>query len=978
MERLFYWKRLSSFARIPQRFLLALTSVLLAFLFIGEPIAELQASEWRYNGSDAASTRYAPVSQIDSTNFSRLRMVWRWRAPDAQISATKRDQLKLRGNPNESVPLMIDGVLYVSTPFMFMAALDAATGRELWTFDPEAWKIESAWSVSRGVAFWSDGDQRRILMGTSSAYLYSLDADTGQPDPAFGDNGRIDLTQHLHRPVADRVRYGVSSPPIVCNGVVIVGSMSEEWRQDDLPEFMPLGDVRGFDVKTGELLWTFHTVPQEGELGNETWEDDSWKRFGGANVWAAMSADLDLGYVYLPISAPSHDHYGGERLGDNLFAETLACLDCVSGRRIWHYQIAHHGIWNYDLPNAPILMDITVDDKPVKAVVQLTKQAFAFAFDRVTGEPIWPIEERPVPPSKVPGERASPTQPFPTKPLAFDLQGLSEDDVIDFTPQLKQQALDILSNYDYGPLFTPSTERGTILVPGDRGGMDWVGGASDPRGWLYVPSKTSPKGFGLKKVTSPTSTTRYSPTSFTPQGPAGLPLVKPPYGRVTAIDMNTGEHRWMTPIGSGPVDHPLLRDMELPSLGWETRIFVLATPTLLMATTEPPNSIRQSGRTYYIDPEKYLSAYDLNDGHFIAQTPLPANARGNPMSYAVDGRQYVVVPAGGGRRAGATEFIALAIPREGEVLPPQGYERSDSAHPSFYEAVAAFDAGDESALQQLLDGSPDLALASGFLDSNYEHASFRGAGLIHLIAGHPQRTRLPDNALALADLLLEAGVDVNAVTVDSVSTLELLAEAEQPGWLAIEEQLFTRLIANGANASHKNGYLLWKILSGETPRPKLAKLLADNGARVDLRLAAGLNDVERMGQFFSGDGTLSADAGAAYRIPTRAPTAQAILDEALSFAAINEAFAAAEFLLDRGADINAMPPQFFRSSRDRGVTALHKAVEFCRPQMARFLLEREADPMLGEPRRGESALDWARDEGCSEVREIFQQYSNSE
>lgn len=971
-------KKVSPFARISQRFSFALTATLSAFLCLAGLVAESHAAEWRYNGSDAASTRYAPVSEIDSANFSDLRMVWRWRAPDAHIAETKRDQVRLRSNPNECVPLMVDGVLYVSTPFMFMAALDAATGRQLWTFDPEAWKVESAWSVSRGVAHWTDGDQRRILMGTSSAYLYSLDAETGQPDPAFGDGGRIDLMQHLHRPVTDRVRYGVSSPPIVCNDVVIVGSMSEEWRNEDLPEFMPLGDVRGFDVRTGELLWTFRTVPQEGELGNETWENDSWKRFGGANVWAAMSADLELGYVYLPISAPSHDHYGGERLGDNLFAETLACLDCVSGERIWHYQIAHHGIWNYDLPTAPILMDITVDDKPVKAVVQLTKQAFAFAFDRVTGEPIWPIEERPVPPSKVPGERAAPTQPFPSKPLAFDLQGLSEDDLIDFTPELRRQALDIVANYDYGPLFTPSTERGTLLVPGDRGGMDWVGGAADPRGWLYVPSKTSPKGFGLKKVTNSTSTTRYSPTSFTPQGPAGLPLTKPPYGRITAIDMNTGEHRWMTPVGPGPIDHPLLRDMALPPLGWETRLFVLATPTLLLVTTEQPNSIRQSNRTYYIDPEKYLSAYDLDDGHFIARAVLPANARGNPMSYAVDGRQYVVVPVGGGR-SGATEFIALAIPREGEVLPPQGYERSDSAHPSFYDAVAAFDAGDEPALRRLLQSHPELALASGYLDENYEHAALRGEGLIHLIAGHPQRTRLPDNALALTDLLLEAGSDVNALTADSVSALELLADSEQPGWLAIDEQLFAKLIAKGADTNHKNGYLLWRILSGENPRPELAKLLADNGARVDLRLAAGLNDVERMRKFFTGDGTLSADAGAAYRIPTRAPTNQVIIAEALSFAAINEAYAAAEFLLERGADINAMPANFFSSSRrDRGVTALHKAVEFCRPEMVHFLLEREADPMLGEPRRGESARDWALDEGCSEVREIFQRYSNSE
>ena len=444
------------------------------------PAPEPPPLEWRYHGGDAASTRFAPITGIDSTNFSQLRVIWRWPAPDPRIRET--EDVRINPSGNECTPLMVDGTLYVSSRTTIVAALDAATGRELWTFDPEAWKVEAAFSASRGVAYWSDGTRQRILTATSSAYLYSLDAVTGEPDRAFGDSGRVDLTQHLRRP-ADRFVYGVSSPPMVCEDVVIVGSSHSDLNDRDIPEFLPLGDVRGFDVRSGELLWTFRTVPQAGELGSETWEEGSWKRYGGANVWAPMSADFDLGYAYLPISAPSHDFYGGERPGDNLFSETLACVDCASGRRIWHYQFIHHGIWDYDVAAAPILMDVSVDGKPVKAVVQLTKQAFAYIFDRVTGEPLWPVEERPVPQSSVPGERPSPTQPFPTRPLPFDRQGFGEEDLIDFTPELREQALEIARRHDFGPLYTPPSERGTWTLPGGVGGADWGGGAAHPDGW---------------------------------------------------------------------------------------------------------------------------------------------------------------------------------------------------------------------------------------------------------------------------------------------------------------------------------------------------------------------------------------------------------------------------------------------------------------------------------------------------------------
>ena len=654
----------------------ALPLALCACVHLRSPAPQPPPLEWRYHGGDAASTRFAPITGIDSTNFSRLRVIWRWAAPDPRIRET--GDVRINRSNNECAPLMVGGTLYVSSPYNIVAALDAATGRELWTFDPQAWKVDAKFNVSRGVAYWSDGARHRILAATSSAYLYSLDALSGEPDRAFGDNGRVDLTQHLRR-APDRYVYGVSSPPLVCGDVVIVGSSHSEW-DGYVPEFLPLGDVRGFDARTGELLWTFHTVPQAGEFGNETWEEGSWKRYGGANVWAPMSADLDLGWAYLPVSAPSHDFYGGERPGDNLFSETLACVDCRSGRRIWHYQLIHHGIWDYDVASAPILMDVSVDGRPVKAVVQLTKQAFAFVFDRVTGEPLWPVEERPVPQSSVPGERPSPTQPFPTRPLPFDRQGLEEEDLIDFTPELREQALQIARRHDLGPLYTPPSERGTWTLPGGVGGADWGGGAAHPNGWVYVPSRTMPAVFGLREAGSETSFSRYTPVFFSSRGPQGLPLVKPPYGRITAIDISTGEHRWMVPNGLGPVDHPALRGLDLPPLGWDARVFVLTTPELLIAASEPPDRPGNLRGRYRGDAGKRLSAYDLLDGRLIARVGLPGNAGGNPVAYTAAGRDYIVVPLGGG--GGDPEWVGLAVPRPGEQLPPQGQDGAGSGRPS--------------------------------------------------------------------------------------------------------------------------------------------------------------------------------------------------------------------------------------------------------------------------------------------------------
>src|SRR5438132_4707765 len=408
------------------------------------------ATEWVSYGGDKVSSKYSPLAQIGGANFSRLKVAWTSRSVEEDVA--KANDLKTWAW--ESTPLMVGGVLYVSTSLSQVAALDAATGKTLWVYDPETWKNGTPSNngfVHRGVAYWADGKDRRILFGTGDGYLICLNAQTGKPIPTFGQQGHIDLTQGLGRNV-ERHLYGVSSPPIVCRDVVVMGS-----KVHDIPLVaeMPPGDVRGFDVRTGKQQWIFHSVPGDGEFGNETWKDGSWKTTGAANVWTMMSADDSLGYVYLPVSTPSDDHYGVHRPGDGLFGDSLVCLDALTGKRVWHFQMAHHGLWDYDLPSAPNLIDIRVDGKPVKAVAQMSKQGFCYVFDRVTGKPIWPIEERSVPQSMVPGEKTSSTQPFPTRPSAFDRQGVTENDVIDFTPELRKQALAVLEKYNYGPLFTP-------------------------------------------------------------------------------------------------------------------------------------------------------------------------------------------------------------------------------------------------------------------------------------------------------------------------------------------------------------------------------------------------------------------------------------------------------------------------------------------------------------------------------------------
>ena len=626
------------------------------------------ATEWSSYGADKAGSKYSPLAQIGEDNFTRLRVAWTWRSADEEIVKANPD---LKTWVWEATPLVVGGVLYVSTSLSQVAAIDAATGRTRWLYDPETWKNGTPSNngfVHRGVAYWADGNDRRILFGTGDGYLICLDAQTGKPIASFGQQGRIDLTQGLGRPVNRRL-YGVSSPPIICRDVVVMGSKVHDFP---IEKEMPPGDVRGFDVRTGKQQWRFRSVPGDGEFGNDTWNEDSWKTTGGANAWTLLSADEALGYVYLPFGTPSNDLYGGQRPGNGLFGESLVCLDARTGKRIWHFQMVHHGVWDYDLPAAPNLVDIRVNGKPVQAVAQVSKQGFCYVFDRVTGRPIWPIEERPVPQSTVPGERLSPTQPFPTKPAPFDRQGITKNDVIDFTPELRKEALAVLDKFNFGPLFTPaSVQKPTIMMPGIAGGASWAGAAFDPEtGILYVPSITMPYAATMAKLPVPHA--EFAGTFAPVETVQAVPLWKPPYGRITAIDLNTGDHRWMVPMGDLARSNPVLEQLGLRPVGRAARGHLLLTKTLLIIAQEG-NTQRESNAeregsavpgsakvpNFEIhDPE--LCAYDKATGKVVGEVALPRNATGAPMTYMLNGKQFIVVPTGGANLP--AELIALCLP----------------------------------------------------------------------------------------------------------------------------------------------------------------------------------------------------------------------------------------------------------------------------------------------------------------------------
>ena len=651
------------------------TAIVLGTMF-GAAQQSARGGEWPRYGGDSGTKRYSPLDQINMDNVSRLGVAWRRPAVDPSISA-KDPNFSYSGN-FRATPLMIGGVLYSPNGIGLVEAFHPGTGKTIWVQEP--FSDEGAQGVrgdsSRGVAYWAEGADRR-LFAVRGEYLVALDPATGKPQTAFGENGRVNLRPGLG-PRASR--YAWTGVVQICRDVAIVGvgiggSMSDRpTRKEGVP-----GVVQAFDVRTGKPRWKFSPIPRPGEVGSETWENDSWSYSGDANLWSLISADEEQGLAYLPLTSPTSDMYGGHRPGDNVFANTLVSVRCATGERVWHYQIVHHDLWDYDLPAAPILADITVDGRPIKAVVQLTKQAFAFVFDRLTGKPVWPIEERPVPASDVPGERAARTQPFPTKPPAFDRQGVTVDDLIDFTPELRAEATALLKHYRVGPLFTPPSvrgsgpdgHRGTIQLPGSVGGADWQSGAFDPdTGILYVQSITGPFTADIVKPDSSASDLSYvSGTRAWTAGPQGLPLLKPPYGRITAIDLNRGEQLWMTPNGDGPRNHPLLKPLNLPPLGSPGRSAPLVTKTLLFLGEGDPVMAALGSRLRPEMPASLAPGYGgrkfraLNKatGAIVWETELPSGVTGAPMSYMFEGKQYILAATGSREPQGAG-FVALSLP----------------------------------------------------------------------------------------------------------------------------------------------------------------------------------------------------------------------------------------------------------------------------------------------------------------------------
>ena len=636
-----------------------------------------QNGEWRFYGGDAGTTKYSTLDQINAGNVKDLKIIWQWKSQNFG----KRPDFNW-----EVTPLMVGGVLYFTAGARRDAiAVDAATGETLWIYrlDEGPRGAAVARTVNRGLAYWSDGKgDDRILLISPGYQLIALNAKTGTPISGFGKNGLIDLTEGLDRAVVKPGQIGASSPAIVIRDTVVVGAALLAGTAPPSKENVP-GYIRGFDVRTGQKLWTFRTIPRPGEFGNETWEGDSWKYTGNTGAWAPLSADEELGYVYIPVEMPTGDYYGGTRLGDNLFSDSLVCLDARTGKRIWHFQLVHHDIWDWDITAPPILADITVNGKRIKAVAQVTKQAYTYVFDRVTGEPVWPIVERPVPQTDVPGEKTSPTQPIPNKPAPFDRQGTSLDDLIDFTPELKAAAVKIASQYKLGPVFTPAIvadTNGKIAVlhqPSNVGGANWPGGALDAEtGVLYVASVTNYVPLSVSPADPKRSDMGYvggrggrgraggdegetgALNARGNIGPQGLPLVKPPWGRITAIDLNTGEHLWMIANGDAPdyiKKHPALKGVDLSNTGKPSRSPLLVTKTLLFGA---------DGNNLFASPAgaggNMFRAIDKRTGKILHEMALPAMATAIPMTYMVDGRQIIVMAVGAS--GFPAELIALALP----------------------------------------------------------------------------------------------------------------------------------------------------------------------------------------------------------------------------------------------------------------------------------------------------------------------------
>ena len=654
--------------------------------------------EWPHYAADWRGSRYSPLDQIDASNFSTLEVAWRFK-PDS-FGPTPEFNL-------EGTPLMIGGVLYTTAGTRrAVVALDAKTGELLWTHRLDEGKraaVAPRVLSGRGVSYWTDGKgDERILYMTIGYRLVALDAKTGHRIAAFGTDGVVDLKQGVEYGGGAQIdletgEVGINATPTIARDTVVVGATFAEGQAVPTHNNSK-GLVRAFDVRTGKLLWKFNTIPRPGEFGNDTWINDSWAVNGNVGVWSQITVDEELGLVYLPVETPSSDLYGGHRPGNNLFAESIVCLDLRTGQRKWHFQIVHHPIWNMDMPAAPLLADLVVDGKPIKAVAVATKQSMLYVFDRVTGRPVWPIEERPVPKGDVPGEWYAPTQPFPTRPPAYARNHVKvPDDLIDFTPELRAKALAVVARYKVGPLFTPpilgdvNGLHGTLTIGNMGGGTNWPGAGFDTETNVFYShaGNSSPNPLSITPPRPGFSDIKYiagvagrqrpagsenggGPTTQGQAQPAGgggmagltvdgLPLVKPPYGLLSAIDMNRGELLFQVAHGETPDtvrNHPALKGMEIPRTGQggaTSNVGLAVTKTLVVLgdrlVTSAPGRPRGA----------MLRAYDKKTGREVGAVWMPAGQTGGPMTYMWEGRQYLIVAVGLGTYTG--EYIAFRLPR---------------------------------------------------------------------------------------------------------------------------------------------------------------------------------------------------------------------------------------------------------------------------------------------------------------------------